>query len=50
MPIIKDSDSETEDYILQDDKKTIFTGTFVIVVLIILVIAVAVSGYFLEWF
>jgi hypothetical protein len=50
MPFIKDSDSDREDYLLQDDKTTIFTGTFVIVALILLVIAVIVSGFYFEWF
>ena len=50
MPFIKDSDSDREDYLLQDDKTTIFTGTFVIVALIVLVIAVIVSGFYFEWF
>lgn len=50
MPILKDSDSERDDYLLQDDKKTVFTGTFVIVALILLIIAVVVSGFYFEWY
>ena len=50
MPVVKDKDSDREDYLLQDDNKTIFTATFVIVALIILVIAVIISGLYFEWF
>lgn len=50
MPFIKDSESEREDYLLQDDKKTVTTSTFVLIALIILIIAVAVSGYVFEWY
>jgi len=38
-----------EDYILKDNKKTKFGATFSIIVLILLVIAVAVSGFYMEW-
>lgn len=50
MPIVKDKDSNREDYLLQDDKKTTFTATFVIAMLIVLVAAVAISGIYFEWF
>jgi hypothetical protein len=49
MPIIKDEDSNTEDYLLQDDKKTRFGATFIIITLIILGIAVVASGLYFEW-
>ncbi len=49
--IVKDSDNEQErDYIFQDNKKTVFGARFIIVTLILLVIAVLITGYFLEWF
>ena len=38
-----------EDYILKDNKNTKFGATFIIIVLILLVIAVAVSGFYMEW-
>lgn len=50
MPIIKDENSDTKDYLLQDDKKTIFGATFIIITLIILVIAVVISGLYFKWF
>ncbi|PHR14832.1 MAG: hypothetical protein COA40_01260 [Aequorivita sp.] len=49
--IVKDSDNEKErDYILQDNKKTRFGAGFIITVLIILIIAVIISGFYFEWF
>ncbi|MGY0392845.1 hypothetical protein ACW5R3_09850 [Bizionia sp. KMM 8389] len=50
MPVLKDEDSNREDYLLQDDKKTVFTASFVIAALVILVLAVVVSGLYFEWF
>ncbi|WP_170244095.1 MULTISPECIES: hypothetical protein [Bizionia] len=50
MPVVKDKDSDREDYLLQDDKKTVFTATFIIVALIVLVIAVIISGMYFDWF
>ncbi|GGG58311.1 hypothetical protein [Bizionia arctica] len=50
MPIIKDEDSNTKDYLLQDDKKTRFGATFIILTLIILAIAVVASGLYFKWF
>jgi len=49
--IVKDSDKDQErDYILQDNKKTRFGAGFIITVLIILIIAVIISGFYFEWF
>ena len=49
--IVKDSDNKQErDYIFQDNKKTRFGAGFIIIVLIILIIAVIVSGLYFEWF
>ncbi|WP_008635685.1 hypothetical protein [Bizionia argentinensis] len=50
MPVIKDENSDREDYLFQDDKKTTFTTTFVISALVILIAAVAISGIYFEWF
>ncbi|MCX7547228.1 hypothetical protein OS188_04600 [Xanthomarina sp. F1114] len=50
MPIIKDENSEREDYLLQDDKKTKFGATFIIIALFILVVAVIISGLYFKWF
>tara|TARA_R100001369_G_scaffold14731_1_gene29432 strand:- start:1828 stop:1989 length:162 start_codon:yes stop_codon:yes gene_type:complete len=38
-----------EDYILKDNTKTKFGAGFIIVTLIILLIGVAISGMFFEW-
>ncbi len=49
--IVKDSDNEQErDYIFQDNKKTVFGARFIIIVLIILIIGVVATSYFLDWF
>jgi flagellar basal body-associated protein FliL len=46
--LVKDSDNDQErDYILQDNKKTKFGATFIIVVLVILVLAVVATSYFI---
>ncbi|WP_170234001.1 hypothetical protein [Bizionia myxarmorum] len=50
MPIVKDKDSNREDYLLQDDTKTKSTATFIVVVLILLIASVAISGVYFEWF
>ncbi len=47
--IIKDEEDPTEEYLLQDNKKTRFGATFIIVTLIILIIAV-IATYFLLGF
>jgi len=38
-----------EDYILKDNAKTKFGVGFIIIILIVLIIGVAVSGMFFEW-
>ena len=49
--IVKDSDNEQErDYIFQDNKKTRFGAGFIITVLILLIVAVVATAYFLDWF
>ncbi|WP_165593546.1 hypothetical protein [Aequorivita soesokkakensis] len=49
--IVKDADNEKErDYILQDNKKTRFGAGFIITILIILILAVIISGLYFEWF
>ncbi len=49
--IVKESEDKTErDYIFQDNKKTRFGAGFIITVLVILIIAVIVSGLYFEWF
>ena len=47
--IIKDEDDPTEEYLLQDNKKTKFGATFIIVTLVILIIAV-IATYFVVGF
>jgi len=41
-------DKEEKDYILKDNKKTNFGMGFIITVLIILIIAVVISGFYFE--
>ena len=49
--IVKDSDNKQDrDYILQDNKKTRFGAGFIITILIILIVAVVMSGLYFEWF
>lgn len=50
MQIRDKEDKESEDYILQDNKKTRFGAVFIIIVLIILVAAVAMSGVYFDYF
>lgn len=50
MPFIKDENEKTRNYIFQKDSKTIFTTTFVVIMLVLLVIGVIVSGLYFEWF
>ncbi|WP_373058336.1 hypothetical protein [Zunongwangia sp. H14] len=38
----------TEDYIVEDNKKTRFGGTFIAIILIILLAAVAITGVFFD--
>lgn len=49
MQIRDKKDNESEDYILQDNKKTRFGATFIIIVLIILVTIVAMTGVYFEY-
>ncbi|MDT0648188.1 hypothetical protein RM545_15955 [Zunongwangia sp. F260] len=39
----------TEDYIVEDNKKTRFGGTFIAIILILLIAAVAVTGVYLGY-
>lgn len=49
MQLKKDkNDKESEDYILKENKKTNFGIGFIITVLIILIIGVAISGFYFE--
>ncbi|MGJ8666733.1 MAG: hypothetical protein ACSHW7_10230 [Patiriisocius sp.] len=48
--IVKDADNNSNrDYILQDNAKTRFGAKFIIIVLIILVLAVIATSYFIGW-
>ena len=49
MQIRDKNDKVSEDYILQDNKKTRFGATFIIIVLIILMAAVAMTGVYFEY-
>ncbi|GGW97305.1 hypothetical protein [Salegentibacter mishustinae] len=49
MQLKKDkNDKGSEDYILKENKKTNFGIGFIITVLIILIIGVAISGFYFE--
>ncbi|WP_198033377.1 hypothetical protein [Lacinutrix venerupis] len=50
MSLIKDENEDRGDYILQKDKTTKGVSTFVIIALVLLVIAVVVSGLYFKWF
>lgn len=45
--IVKDENDTTEEYLLQDNKKTRFGASFIIVTLVILIIAVAATAFIL---
>jgi len=45
--IVKDPENETDEYLLQDNKKTRFGAGFIIVVLLILIVAVVSTYYFI---
>ncbi|GEQ85705.1 hypothetical protein ULMS_12130 [Patiriisocius marinistellae] len=46
--LVKDADDKNNrDYILQDNKKTKFGATFIIVTLVILILAVIATSYFI---
>lgn len=47
MKFVKEEDEERRDYILQKDKKTVFGTRFITVVLIVLIIAVATTYFYL---
>lgn len=49
MQIRNKDDKESEDYILQDNKKTRFGALFIIIVLAILAAAVAMTGFYFEF-
>lgn len=50
MKFVKEKDEDRRDYILQEDEKTVKISRFVIITLIVLIIAVVVSGFYFEWF
>lgn len=45
--IIKDEQDPTEEYLLQDNKKTRFGATFIIITLVVLIAAVVATAFFL---
>lgn len=45
--IIKDENDPTEEYLLQDNKKTRFGATFIIITVIILIVAVVATAFIL---
>lgn len=50
MQIRDKEDNQSEDYIIQDNKKTRFGAVFIVIVLVILIAGVAMTGvYFNYW-
>lgn len=49
MQIRDKNDNESEDFIIQDNKKTRFGATFIIIVLIILATLVAMTGVYMDF-
>ena len=49
MPVVKEENDKTRNYIFQKDTKTLTTTAFVAIVLVILIIGVVVSGMYFEW-
>lgn len=50
MQIRDEKDNQSEDYIIQDNKKTRFGAVFIVIVLVILIAGVAMTGvYFNYW-
>ncbi len=50
MPFVKEEERKTRNYIFQKDTKTLTTAAFVAIVLVVLIIGVVISGFYLEWF
>lgn len=48
MKFIKEEDEQRRDYLLQKDKKTIFTMRFTATVLVLLIIAVTATYFYLS--
>lgn len=49
MQIRDKDDKESEDYILQDNKKTRFGVIFILIILVILAAAVVMTGVYLDY-
>ncbi len=49
MQIRDKEDNNSEDFIFQENKKTIFGATFIIIVLIILTAGVAMTGVYFDY-
>ncbi|MCL6219240.1 hypothetical protein [Zunongwangia pacifica] len=49
MQIRDKKDNESEDYILQENKKTKFGATFIAIILIIIIAVVAMTGVYFDY-
>ncbi len=49
MQIRDKEDDQSKDFILQENKKTKFGATFIIIVLIVLIAIVAMTGVYFEY-
>lgn len=50
MPFIKEEYQKTRNFIFKKDTRTLTSTAIIAVVLIILIIGVIISGFYLEWF
>ena len=49
MQIRDENDNKSKDYILQNNKKTRFGSVFIIIILVVLIAAVAMTGVYLDY-
>ena len=49
MQIRDKDDNESEDYILQKNKKTKFGATFIAIILVIIIAIIAMTGVYLDY-
>ncbi|MBK5192886.1 MAG: hypothetical protein JJE07_06680 [Flavobacteriaceae bacterium] len=49
MQILEKSDKESEEYIIQNKIKTRFGATFVVIIIVILITAVAMTGVYFDY-
>lgn len=50
MPFIKEEHQKTRNFIFKKDTRTLTSTAIIAVILILLIIGVVVSGFYLKWF